>query len=185
MVERSFLRALACSAVTALLVVAAGCLSDSDEDEDDGPGPPRVDPVRRTISNLEAVWRHRLYREYEMVLHDRFEFYPLERDAKDFPWMTGPSWDKSEELSIAQHMFDPNFTGDERAVDEIEIALTELSRRELTPDHFEVTCSQKGRVLTTAEDGWSFDTRMVIEIVADPDEPGLFLVIKQTEIPRT
>ena len=46
-----------------------------------------------------------------------------------------------------------------------------------------MTCTQIGEVLTSQNNGWSFNTRVVIEIVPDPDEPGLFQVIKQTEIP--
>ena len=43
-------------------------------------------------------------------------------------------------------------------------------------------CTQRGNVLTAANDGWSFDTRVLIEIFPDPDEPGLFQIIKQTEV---
>ena len=82
---------------------------------------------------------------------------------------------------IAAHMFDPNFSGNENPIDAITIDLTELSRRTVG-DRVEVTCTQTGEVLTLENNGWSFDTRIVIEIVPDPDEPGLFQVIKQTEI---
>jgi hypothetical protein len=82
-------------------------------------------------------------------------------------------------------MFDPNFAGDANSVDAIEIDLTEISRREVAPNHVEVSCTLQGRVLTSANDGWSFDTRVLIEVVPDPDEPGLFQMIKQTEVPST
>ena len=171
--------------VLALGLTSAGCLFSPDEGGDGGgPGPINLQrtSVDKTIEYLELVWRHQLYTEYELVLHDQYEFFPLERDATDFPWMTGTSWSRTEELNIAAHMFDPNFSGQETPIDAIEFELTELSRRNLTADRVEVTCSQQGRVLTAANDGWSFDTRVLIEIVPDPDEPGLFQIIKQTEV---
>ena len=167
------------AAVFALLAIP-GCLSDSEDER--GPSILPRDPIDNAIEYLELVWRHQLYTEYEQILHDQFEFFPLERDAQDFPWMTGPSWNRAEELNIAEHMFDPDFSGKQSPVDVIEIELTELSRRELGTNHVEVTCTMVGRVLTAANDGWSFDTRVVLEIGPDPDEPGLFQVYKQTEI---
>lgn len=181
--KRPSARALVCGVATLCLLMIPGCFSDPDDD----PGPIIGDPLLRdsiehAIEFLEVVWSHRLYSEYEGLLHDQFEFFPLERDATDFPWMTGSSWSRTEELNIAAHMFDPNFSGQENPVDAIEYELIELSRRNIAPDHVEVTCTQVGRILTATNDGWSFDTRVLIEIVPDPDQPGLFQVIKQTEI---
>lgn len=181
--KRPSLRALVCGAATLCLLMIPGCFSDPDDD----PGPPIGDPLLRNsiehaIEFLEVVWSQQLYSGYEGLLHDQFEFFPLERDASDFPWMTGASWSRTEELTIAAHMFDPNFSGAENPIDAIEFELTELSRRNIGPDRVEVTCTQQGRILTAQNDGWSFDTRVLIEIVPDPDEPGLFQVIKQTEV---
>jgi hypothetical protein len=186
--EAPFFRTLGSCVATALLVVLPGCSSNS-------PGPDTPDPelpiemqrtsIAKTIEYLVLAWRHGLYPQYENVLHDQFEFIPLEEDAADFPWMTGSSWSKTEELGIAQHMFDPNFSAENPPIHAIEIDLTEISRREIAPNHIEVNCTQQGRVLTAANDGWSFDTRVLIEIVPDPEEPGLFQVIKQTEVPFT
>jgi hypothetical protein len=131
---------------------------------------------------LTLVWKHKLFNEYDVVLHDEYEFFPLERDAEDFPWLTEPSWPKTVEVEIARHMFDPNFSGENNPIDSIEMTLTELSRRDLGAGRTEVVCIQRGEVLTEENNGWSFDTRLQIEIVPDPDEPGLFQVIRQTEI---
>jgi hypothetical protein len=79
-------------------------------------------------------------------------------------------------------MFDPDFSGAQDPIDVIEINLTELSRRTLPGNIVEVTCTQQGRVLTDTNDGWSFDTRTLLEIVPDPDETGLFQIKKETEI---
>jgi len=186
MSKRPSARALAFCATASLLLVLPGCLSDDDDDGRYIIEPPIEELERQSIEKaivyLEYTWRHRLYSEYEDILHDQFEYSPLERDAEDFPWMTGSSWSRTEELNIAQHMFDPNFTGQENPIDAIEIELTELSRRNISANHVEVTCTLQGRVLTATNDGWSFDTRVLIEIVPDPDQPGLFQVIKQTEV---
>lgn len=172
--------------VLALGLTTAGCLFSPDEGGGGGgPGPINLQrtSVDKTIEYLELVWKHKLFTEYENVLHDQYEFFPLEQDAQDFPWMTGTSWSRTEELNIAGHMFDPNFSGQSNPIDSIEFDLIELSRRDLGNGRTEVTCTQQGRVLTAANDGFSFDTRVQIEIVPDPDEPGLFQIIKQTEIP--
>ena len=52
---------------------------------------------------------------------------------------------------------------------------------------FSLTSSHAGYayLLMVGSDGASFDTRIQIEMVPDPDEPGLWQVIKQIEIPRT
>jgi hypothetical protein len=179
-------RALTFCAATSLLLVLPGCSSDNDGDSGTEPPPCGVcirrDTIEHTIDYFEIVWRHSLYLEYEEILHDQFEFVPLERDAADIPWMTGSSWSRTEELTIASHMFDPNFSGSENPLDVIEMHLNELSRRDLGNNHTEVTCTQQGSVITSANNGWSFDTRVIFEIVPDPDEPGLFQILKQTEI---
>jgi hypothetical protein len=176
-------RAAASLAMSLALVVSA-CIFKPDDGDPLDPPDPRLqrDTIEHTIEYVETVWHQRLYTEYEDVLHDQFEFFPLERDAGDFPWITGSSWPRTEELNMAAHMFDANFSGQENPIDVIEISLTELSRRDLGNNHTEVTCTQQGRVLTDSNDGWSFDTRVVLEIVPDPDQPGLLQVIKQTEI---
>jgi hypothetical protein len=186
MLERPFFRTLACCVATALFLVVAGC----DDDAEYIVEPPlqfviQRNSIEKTIEAFELVWRHQLYLDYEALLHDQFEFFPLEEDAPDFPWMVDWSWARMQELRIASHMFDPNFSGENQPINAIEIDLTEISRRDIAPNHVEVDCILQGRVLTSATDGWSFDTRVLIEIVPDPEEPGLFQVIKQTEVPST
>lgn len=38
-----------------------------------------------------------------------FRFYPQAQDVDDFPWMTGDSWSRAEELAILANMMDPTF----------------------------------------------------------------------------
>ena len=113
-----------------LLLMIPGCFSDPYDDFGLPPTPtgPQRTSIEKTIEYVELVWRQQLYVEYEQVLHDQFEFFPLEQDAADFPWMTASSWSRTEELNIAAHMFDPNFSGNENPIDAITIELTELSR---------------------------------------------------------
>lgn len=180
---RLYERAIASLAMSLALIVSA-CIFSPGEGDNDNNDDQRLerDSIEKTIKFVEIVWHQKLYTEYEQVLHDGYEFFPRERDAEDFPWITGSSWPRTEELNIAAHMFDPNFSGQENPIDVIEISLTELNRRDLGDGHVEVTCTQQGRVLTAANDGWSFDTRVVLDIGPDPDEPGLYQVYKQTEI---
>ena len=179
--DRLFLQTRIAWCAALLLLAIPGCLSNSDDDRR-FIEPPIERGIDQTIRYLEQVWHYQLYAEYDAILHDQFEFFPLERDVQDFPWMTSPSWGRAEELNIAVHIFDPNFSGQQNPVDAIEIELTELSRRDLGDNHVEVTCAQQGRVLTSADDGWSFDTRVLLEFVPDPDEPGLWQLIKETEL---
>jgi len=167
-----------------LALIVSACIFSPGEGDKPPPDESRLvrDSIDHTIDYMETVWKEKLYSKYEEVLHDQYEFFPLERDADDFPWLTGSSWPRTQELQIADHMFDENFSGQENPIDVIEISLTELSRRDLGNNHTEVTCTQQGRVLTDANDGWSFDTRVVLEIVPDPDQAGLYQVIKQTEV---
>jgi hypothetical protein len=185
MSRRSCFRAPGLCLTLALVLASAGCLSDPDKDPVLPPPPESLlkrSSVEETLEYYTLVWKHKLYTEYELLLHDQFEFCPLERDAEDFAWLTSPCWPKTVELQIAAHMFDPNFSGENNSIHAIGMTLTELSRRDLGNGRTEVTCILRGEVLTSENNGWSFDTRFLIDIIPDPDEPGLFQIIKQTEI---
>jgi hypothetical protein len=60
--------------------------------------------------------------------------------------------------------------------------ITILSQQTLTEGRIALDCIFQGRVLTSANDGWSFDTRLIYEVIPR----GEFLrIVKITEIPRT
>jgi hypothetical protein len=130
----------------------------------------------------EAAWNERDYVDYEALLDDEFEFYPLQEDANDFPWLEADSWGRTTELGMVNHMFDPNFTGGNGAVDLIEFDAVEQSRETLANGRIESTCTAHGRVMWTPTDGASFDTRLIFEFV---ERDGHLLIVKITEIPRT
>jgi hypothetical protein len=171
-------------------LASTGCLFSPDEGDGGGGDDTRIverNSIDNTLTYIEQVWSKQLYDRYEEVLHDQYEFYPLQEDADDLPWLEGDSWGRTAELGMANNMFDPNFTGGNGAVDLIELDLVKQSERLLdeTEQRYEVTCTQIGRVMWTATDGASFDTRVQIELVPDPDQPGYWQMIKQIEIPRT
>ncbi len=184
----SHLRRASLLLVLSLGLVSSGCLFSPDEG---GGGPPpeiRLDRTTRekTLDFYETVWKNKLYERYEEVLHDEYEFFPLDEDADDFPWMEGSSWPRTAELGMAFNMFDAGFSGGSNPVDLIELELSLQSERLLdeVEQRYELTCTQVGRVMWNATDGRSFDTRVTIELVPDPDEPGLWQIIRQDEIPR-
>ncbi len=178
-----------CSLLAVSLGLASSACIFSPPDGDDPDPPPELDRRTRaaTLEYYEKVWRHMLYADYEKVLHDGYEFFPRSEDADDFPWLPGDSWSRTIELGMAFNMFDENFTGDEPPVDAIELELTVQDERLLDAgeQRYEITCFQVGRVMWTATDGKSFDTRITLELVPDPDEPDLWQIVRQAEIPLT
>src|SRR5688500_16531996 len=168
--------ALLCASILSL----AAC---SDDDNPDAPNPEEIeteltDPAQ-VIEAHEKALSKKNYAAYEALLDDTFEFFPSQQDAQDFPWMTGTSWPLSEELEIISHMFDPNFGGQENPVSAIEVAITVLSQRALTNGGTELTCTIQGEVLTAENNGWSFDTRIIFELVP---RDGFLRIAKAREI---
>ncbi len=185
------LRCVPLIAVLSLGLVSSGCLFSPDSDDGDGGGGDdrlvERDSIDNTLTYLEQVWVRKLYERYEEVLHDTYEFFPLEEDADDFPWLEGSSWGRTAELGMAFNMFDPNYTQGNGAVDLIELDLARQSEPLLVDaatQRYRVICTQLGRVMWTASDGASFDTRVEIELIPDPDQPGLWQMVRQEEIPR-
>src|SRR6187401_1424808 len=103
---RPFSAAILC---TSLLMLQA-C---SDDDNPEAPNPDEIatdltDPAQ-VIEAHEKALTKKNYAAYEALLDADFEFFPLERDATDFPWMTGSSWSRDQELNIIGNMFNPAF----------------------------------------------------------------------------
>lgn len=187
MVRKLFqLRRASILILVSVALTSAGCLFSPDGG-DKPPEETRLDrsSIDGSLDYLETVWEKKLYTEYEDILHDDYEFFPKDDDADDFPWMVGDSWGRSVELGIATNMFDPNFSGLSSPVDQISIELTkqgDVNLIDAATNRWEVTCVQKGTVLTGPADGFGFDTRVKMEFVPDPDQPGLWQMIRQTEI---
>lgn len=172
--------------LVSLALTSAGCLFSPGKD-DGGPGDEtRLDrsSIDGSLDYLETVWKQKLYDKYEDILHDEYEFFPRNDDAAQFPWLEGDSWGRTVELGIANNMFDPNFSGEKPPVDQITITLNKQNEvlADAATNRWEVTCQQVGQVLVGPVDGFAFDTRVKIEFVPDPDQPGLWQIIRQTEL---
>ena len=117
--------------VLALGLTTAGCLFSPDEGGDGNPQPINLQrtSIDKTIEYLELVWKHKLYTEYELVLHDQYEFFPREDDAKDFPWLQGSAGPKRKSSTSPRTCSIRTFSGVANPIDAIEIELIELSRR--------------------------------------------------------
>jgi hypothetical protein len=170
----------------ARMILSASLLAMTACGDDDNPQAPNPDEIATDLTDpVQVIEAHekalakKNYAAYEALLDVGFEFFPLERDATDFPWMTGSSWSRATELEIIGNMFDPNFAGQENAVGTIDVNLTILSQRALANGGTELTCTQQGRVLTSMNDGWSFDTRTVFELVS---RDGYLRIAKITEV---
>ena len=172
--------------LTSLLLFLPGCPLSPDDDEGGPPQDIRLDrsTVDNTIDYVAKVWTNKLYDEYEMVLHDQFEFFPKAADANDLPWLEGDSWSRTVELAMAEHMFDPNYSNpDAEPVQSIEMNF-DIKNRTPRGDTTVVDCTSTVLVLVGPDDGFFSDTRFFFDIVPDPDQPGLFQVWRQEEVER-
>ncbi len=186
---KSFRRMPALLGLVAALVAFSGCpLSpESGGDDDDGPIDDRV-PERKSVQGavdlFSFAWANQRLDLYEDLLHDSFEYFPQSDDLDDFPWITEDSWGRTEELGMASNMFDDAFVSDEtgNSVDLIQMELATLNERSVT-EGVEVTTSADITVLWAENTGATSDVRFVFTVVPDPDEPGLFQILKQQELP--
>ena len=132
------------------------------------------------IAAHDAALNARDFWLYSHLLSADFEFFPLEQDVTDFPWMDGYSWPLFEELNMIEHMFNPNYSGDVPAVQSIQVSTQILQTRFMAPGRIELTCSMQGTIVNTDADGWSVDTRLLFEVISP--EGGGFHIRKITEI---
>lgn len=171
----------------ALLVVIPGCPLSPDSDGG-GPGPdPRL-PPRNTVTGAVAqyafVWENQLLPDYELLLHSDFEFFPQSTDLTDFPWLTGDSWGRTEEINIARNMFNDDFvsTVNGNSIDSITMTLEVQSQTD-TADGTVVRTHAVAQVLWAENSGAISDVRFEFLVVPDPDEPGLYQIKEQRELP--
>lgn len=124
-----------------------------------------TDPAAVIATHARALHERDLF-AYQRLLDEEFEFFPLERDVADFPWLDGDSWPKADELLMIGHMFDPNFAGDENPVHQIDVDFTILFQQPLPSGRLQLKTAMQGRILTAANDGWSFDTIAFFELIS-------------------
>lgn len=184
-------RALRMGAVALLVTSLAGCLTDSKNEEPE-PGDPEFpgrDTVTNAVQHYAAAWEKKSLTELSALLHENYEFCPRPEDVDDFPWLTGECWSRADELAIAANMFDPNFQATQQAYPVKTITLDVLVQSERQLDQatqrHEVVAVVQGQILMEGSSGFSFDTRIIFELVPDSDEAGLWQIINQREISRT
>lgn len=183
-------RAVVAFALVAFLLVAPGCLFSPDSkgggECTDCREPPR-NSVQGAIQLFAFVWEQRRLDLYEQLLHAAYEYIPQDEDAADFPWITPDDpWERTDELGMAANMFNPEFISDETgdAVDSIEMALVIVDERTVQ-EGVEVTTNAAIQVLWAEGTGARSDVIFRFTVVEDPDEPGLFQILRQVEEPAT
>jgi hypothetical protein len=181
-VKRFPLRALSPFFFCIVLAALGACGDDDNGVNPDGVIPTDLTDPAAVIDSHGRALEQKDYAAYEALLDNTFEFVPLPADAQDFPWIQGGSWPKATELEIIGNMFDPEFSGEESPVDAIEANFTVLSQQTLPTGRIELTTNTQGRVLTSSMDGWSFDTRVVFELVS---REGFLRIAKMKEVPVT
>jgi hypothetical protein len=173
-----------------LLVTFSGCPLTPD-DSGGGPTDVRFTAERTSIEGaiewVAQAWAQKRYPEYQQILHDEFEFFPRDDDLVDFPWITGTSWGRTEELDIARNMFDANYAGTERPVDTIVFNYTITNQTNVYDANqnvigVEVRCDADVTVLIAADNGWVSNTRFFFLVVEDPLNPGLYQIKQQREV---
>ena len=172
-----------------LLVILPGCPLSPDSDDGGPPVDTRLperNSIENTIERQSLIWRQKKLREYEEILHDQFVFYVRDDDAAQLPWVENGFWERTIELEIASNMFDANFSGAEQPVDSIEYSYNTLNERPLTDSQGNVigatvTVDAVVQILVGPDTGWVADTRLEFDVVQDPNEPGLYQIIRQQE----
>ena len=115
-----------------------------------------VRDYNEVIAAHDAALNARDFWLYSHILAPDFEFFPLEQDVVDFPWMDGYSWPLFEELNMIGNMFNPNYSGGESAIQSIQVATqifnTKAFHRAGTNRARPATC--RVSILTSDTDGW-------------------------------
>ncbi len=187
--QRILRQTTACLALFAVLLFLPGCpLSPDDDDE----GPPVEEtrlPDRTSAANAvefyRIVWAQRLINNYTEVLHEQFQFFPRDDDAADFAWMQGESYGRTEELTQASNMFNPEFVDNSgsaipaRRVDNITMEFTHRSTRDLPGGITEITEGVEAFVWFNTTDALRTEAVFVFEAIVGPD--GKWQIISQRE----
>lgn len=174
----------------AVLLWLPGCPLSPDSD-DGGDPPDTIAPERTTVQGavdlFEFVWANKRVDLYDQLLHAEFEYFPQSDDVDDFEWLTGESWPRTAEITIATNMFDPAFVGEtaEGSIDTIEMDVDVLDQRNLLEPEgaVEITTRLLATVLWAANTGKTSDVRLIFILVPDPANAGLWQIFKQEERP--
>lgn len=147
--------------------IGCGSLSPDDDGVDDLPDEPAFD-LSKPLEVMKACddsFAKRDYAEYEALLDADFQYFPREAEANDFPWMDGDSWGRSVELGMIANLFAPALSGMMPPVDKITFASELHENRTNAEGRPELTYNVQGTVLTGPAEGFSFNTRLKLELV--------------------
>ena len=171
-----------------------GCGTDSDEI----PNVPQPDPTELTdpaevVAAIQAALNERDVDTYAAFLEETpvaraeagFRYYPQSSDLQDFPWMTGDSWSRDDELAMIGNMCNPGFVSDvtQESVDSIDSQFTVLSQQTLPSGEIQVTTSAAITVLWAAQDGARCDVILVLLLAEDSE--GFLRIREVNEVPTT
>lgn len=181
-------KAPAFAVLLGLVVTLSGCpLSPDSDDGGDTPDETRAPERTTVLGAIELMrwsWSNKNADQLDQLLHDEYEYFPIADD--EFPWIPQDGWNKTIEMAIARNMFDPSFISEDTGenVDTIEMSFSFRDQRVVNdyPNAVEVTADMAAEVLWAEGDGARSDVRMVFIVVPDPDEPGLFQIIRQDEL---
>ena len=137
-----------------------------------------TDPAA-VLNAFSKAFNTRNLEAYSALLDSEFMHYPLERDAEDFPWLPGVSWDKATELDGIATLFDPSYSGPPHPLFGEQCAVTELSRRATSEGGIELICIAEARLLAAENEGWSSESRLIFTLI---NRDGFWRIWKLTEI---
>ncbi len=165
----------------AVIVMTAGCSEEPELAPDDQAvdhfAIDRTDPLA-VVEGHRRAWSMRSLNILSGLLTADYEFFPRDRDAGDFAWMTGESWDRDTEVGMAANMFDPAFVGDGsgtvRPVERIEMTQTFRSQRDLEGGVVEITTAAEIIVWFNTTDGLHTESIFVYEL--QPSRLGLYFI---------
>lgn len=172
-----------------LLVLLAGCGSDS-QTAPVNSGPVGYTDPEALLDAWAAALEAKDLAAYTALLEEEpggraepgFRYYPQSGALDDLPWMQGEnSWSRADELTIMEHMFDPEFVGSESegAVDTIEAWCTVLGQSDLGGGEIEVRSSVLFTVIWAVNTGRTANV-FLIHVLA-PDGNGFLRIREQRE----
>jgi hypothetical protein len=139
--------------------------------------PSRYSDPTALIAAHAAALNNRDLEDYTSLLDESFQYFPQSQDLFDFPWMTGDSWGRTDEVGMIRHMFDPNFQPSSYyagSVDAIHATLQVLTvQPDSTGGGAYVMTHASMQVLYDASSGAAADVRFRFRLV--PHDGYLFI----------